>query len=74
MTVQELIDELAKQDPNAQIEFPLCTYTQVYPSVYVQSDPRITKAPGQNFGAGHSVVRIEVALPKGFTISERKAK
>jgi hypothetical protein len=58
MKVRELIELLEKQDQNASIEFPLQTYTQIYPTVYVDDEPKVTKAPDQNYGEGYSIEKV----------------
>lgn len=74
MKVKELISELQKYDEDAEIEFPLHTYTKVFPSVYVQDDPMFSKEPTQNYADGYRAkVRITIHLPQGFSISERKS-
>ena len=60
MKVKDLIKALEQTDQDAEIEFPLHTYTQTYPSVYVNCEPVITKAPDQNHADGYSVVRITI--------------
>jgi ADP-heptose:LPS heptosyltransferase len=70
MKVKELIAELQKRDPEADITVPVQAYTQRYPSGYFQIS-EVSGSPWKN-REGANGVRIWVHLPKGFIISERK--
>lgn len=67
MKVRELIEELQKFSPDADISVPVQSHTQAYPSGYFDIS-WIRKSPGENS------VRIWVHLPEGFVLSERKKK
>lgn len=67
MSVKELIDKLSECDPAWQIEVPVQTYTQAYPSGYFGVS-RVQPSP---YGGS---VRLYVHLGKGYSISKRKAR
>lgn len=72
MKVKELIKELQKFDPEADISVPVQSHTQAYPSGYF-SISWVRLSPHEN-KEGIKGVRIWVHLPEGFIISERKKK
>lgn len=67
MKVKELIVELQKFDPEADIEIPLKCYTSTHPDWYAQNLYSVTKSPHDS----ENVVRINVSLPKGIVIQKR---
>jgi len=69
MKVKELIAALQKYSPDADVNVPVQTYTQAYPSGYF-SISAVTGSPWEN-REGVKGVRIWVHLPKGFIISQR---
>lgn len=64
MTVQELMDELAKCPPDMPVAIAVQAYTQVYPAGYFE--------PWKAHKAHDETFRIYTTLPEGFIISERK--
>jgi hypothetical protein len=72
MKVKELIEQLQKHDPEADITVPVQTYTQAYPSGYFGIS-NVTSSPWENKD-GIKGVRLWVHLGEGFIISERKKK
>lgn len=70
MKVKELIEKLQKFDPEAEIEVPVQTYTQRYPSGYFKLS-EVTTSPWPNCDGSYSP-RLWVHLPEGFVISEYK--
>ena len=73
MKVQELIAELQKYDPDAEVTVPVQTYTQRYPSGYF-SISWVKPSPSHNYRPDvKSSPRLYVHLPEGFVISERKS-
>ena len=66
MKAKELIEQLQK-NPEAEIRIAVQSYTQAYPAGYF--------VPwGVAYKAHDDTIRINVTLPKGFSIAERKNK
>lgn len=72
MKVKELLEALQKFDPEAEVEVPLQTWTQRYPSGYF-SITKVTHSPLYGIEQ-KSCPRLWVHLGEGFIISERKIK
>lgn len=74
MTVQQLIDRLKELPADASIEFPLKSYTQKYPTVYINTDSwtdlrwRIAKSSNPHDSAS---VRFLISAPEGVVISNK---
>lgn len=62
MTNAELITELQKHDPTAEIEIVIHQYNKSYPVAYVPIYPvQYPVTPSPHFGS--NIVRIDVGLP-----------
>ena len=71
MKVKDLIAELEKYDGEVEVEVPVQTYTQVWPTGYFKVN-NVTPSPTSTDEKAKP--RLWVYLGEGFIVSKRKQK
>jgi hypothetical protein len=75
MKVHELISQLQRRDPNAEIELVIHQYNKRYPVAYIPIDDvdyPVTESPAYRGSDTPRNIRISVSLPKNMRTATMK--